>query len=182
MLAAAPAATADPVTYKAPRHGPSPHDTVSAVVGGGRVALVYGRPRTADPKTGEERTVWGGKLVPVGKIWRAGADEATLLITQKAMMLGEGASALKVPAGAHTLFVFPESADSLQLVVNDQIGQWGLQYDGAKDLGRVPLQKDPLSPPLHQFTMAVEKTGAKTGVIRLLWEDAAFSAPFTVAE
>jgi len=60
----------------------SPHETISMVIDGNRVTIVYGRPYTKDPKTGESRKIWGG-LVPYGKIWRTGADEATLLITQK---------------------------------------------------------------------------------------------------
>ena len=33
--------------------GASPHETTSAVVDGNRVTVVYGRPYTKDPKTGE---------------------------------------------------------------------------------------------------------------------------------
>src|SRR6059058_6038080 len=66
----------------------SPHETVSAVVDGNRVTVVYGRPYTKDPKTGEPRKIWGG-LVPFGKVWRTGADEATLLITQQDLQIGE---------------------------------------------------------------------------------------------
>ncbi len=60
----------------------SPHETISAVIDGNRVTIVYGRPYTKNPRSGEVRKIWGG-LVPYGKVWRTGADEATLLITQK---------------------------------------------------------------------------------------------------
>src|SRR5258707_3715896 len=102
----------------------SPHETVSTVIDGNRVTIVYGRPYTKDPKTGENRKIWG-KLVPYGKVWRAGADEATLLITQKAIVLGK----TPIPAGAYTLFAVPAEDGSAKLIVNKQIGQWGLQYD-----------------------------------------------------
>lgn len=172
-------ASADTVTFKAPRPRISPHETTSAVVGNDRVVLVYGRPRTADPKTGEMRTIWGG-LVPFGQVWRTGADEATLLITGKTLTLGQGAATLTVPAGAYTLYTLPTSADQAMLIVNKEIGQWGTQYDQGEDLGRVPMQKDTVQPALHQFTMAVAKTGPSSGVIKLLWEDVQFSVPFTV--
>src|SRR5208337_4736929 len=77
----------------------SPHDTISAVADGNRVTVVYGRPYTKDPKTSEARKIWGG-LVTYGKVWRTGADEATLLITQKAIELG----GVTIPAGAYTLW------------------------------------------------------------------------------
>src|SRR5271168_2452727 len=66
----------------------SPHETTSAVIDGDRVTIVYGRPYTKDHKTGEMRKIWGG-LVPYGEVWRTGADEATLLITQKPILFGD---------------------------------------------------------------------------------------------
>src|SRR5271170_7293354 len=80
----------------------SPHETTSAVIDGNRVTIVYGRPYTKDHKTGEMRKIWGG-LVPYGEVWRTGADEATLLITQKPILFGDKV----VPAGAYTIFTLP---------------------------------------------------------------------------
>jgi len=54
----------------------SPHETISSTIDGDKVTIVYGRPYSKDPKTGEVRKIWG-KLVPFGKVWRTGADEAT---------------------------------------------------------------------------------------------------------
>ncbi len=65
----------------------SPHETVSKVIDGNRVMVVYGRPYTKDPKSGQNRKIWG-ELVPYGEVWRTGADEATLLITQKPIVMG----------------------------------------------------------------------------------------------
>ncbi len=154
----------------------SPHETISKVVDGNRITVIYGRPYTKDPKTGAPRVIWGG-LVPYGKVWRTGADEATTLITQQPITLG-GA---KVPAGAYTLFTIPE-ADGGKLVINKQVGQWGLQYDEKEDLARVELKREPLDPPLHEFTMAVEKNPAGGGLLKLMWEDAQYTVPFTVAK
>src|SRR5690242_794256 len=99
----------------------SPHETVSAVIDGTRVTVTYGRPYTKDPKTGEARKIWGG-LVPFGKVWRTGADEATTLIAQKPITIGGTA----VPAGAYTLFTLPAEDGSAKLIVNKQVGQWGI--------------------------------------------------------
>ena len=152
----------------------SPHETISAVIEGNRVTVVYGRPYTKDPKTGEPRKVWGG-LVPNGKVWRTGSDEATLLITQKPIVLG----GTPIPAGAYTLFTWPEESGA-KLIVNKQLGQWGLQYDEKQDLARVDLKKEALEKPLDQFTMAVEKNPSGGGVLKLSWENTQYSVPFTV--
>src|SRR5487761_2722053 len=82
----------------------SPHETVSAVIDGCRVTVIYGRPYTKDPRSGEARKIWGG-LVPYGKVWRTGADEATTLITQKPLVFGE----TTIPAGAYTLYMLPQA-------------------------------------------------------------------------
>src|SRR4051812_20466704 len=90
-----------------PKARTSPHETTGAVIDGNRVTVVYGRPYTKDPKSGEPRKIWGG-LVPFGKIWRTGADEATLLITQKPIAFGE----TTIPAGAYTLWTLPNEDGS----------------------------------------------------------------------
>lgn len=153
----------------------SPHETISKVVDGDRITVVYGRPYSRDPKSGEIRKIWGS-LVPFGKVWRTGADEATLLITQKPVVLGGTA----IPAGAYTLFTLPQADGSAQLIVNRQLGQWGLQYDGKQDLARIDLKKQAADAPADQFTIAIEKGPEAGGVIKLIWEDTQYSVPFTV--
>ena len=153
----------------------SPHETISSVIDGNRVTIVYGRPYTKNPRTGEERKIWGG-LVPYGKVWRTGADEATTLITQKPIMLGETA----VPAGTYTLYTLPAEDGSAKLIINRQVGQWGTQYNEKEDLARVDLKKETLDKPVDQFTMAIEKNSAGGGVLKMSWENTAYSIPFTV--
>ena len=153
----------------------SPHETVSAVIDGNRVTVVYGRPYTKDPKTGENRKIWG-KLVPYGKVWRTGADEATLLITQKAIVLGK----TTIPAGAYTVYTLPAEDGSAKLIINKQIGQWGTEYDEKQDLARIDLKKDPLGTPVDQLTIAIEKNSSSGGTLKMMWENTQFSAPITV--
>jgi hypothetical protein len=155
--------------------GVSPHETTSKVIDGNRVTIVYGRPFTRNPRTGEVRKIWGG-LVPYGKVWRTGADEATLLITQKPIVMG-GAT---IPAGAYTLFTLPQEDGTAKLIINKQLGQWGLQYDEQQDLARVDLKKEALDKPVDQFTMSVGKSSSGGGELKLMWEDTQFSVPFTV--
>jgi hypothetical protein len=149
----------------------SPHETVSAVSGGNRVTLVYGRPYTKDPHSGEARKIWGG-LVPSGQVWRTGADEATLFITQKAIVLG----GTPIPAGAYTLYTLPAEDGSAKLIVNKQIGQWGTQYDEKQDLARVDLKKETLDKPVDQFTMEVTRNGE----LKMMWESTGYSVAYTV--
>jgi hypothetical protein len=153
----------------------SPHETISAVVDGNRVTIVYGRPYAKSPRTGEVRKIWG-TLVPYGKVWRTGADEATLLITQKPIEIG----GTEVPAGAYTLFTLPAEDGTAKLIISKQLGQWGLQYDPKQDLARVDLKKDAAEPAADQFTMSVGRNQGGGGIIKMTWENTQYSVPFTV--
>lgn len=165
---------ATPLAADQPRA--SPHETISRIVDGNRITIVYGRPYSKDPNTGAIRKIWGG-LVPYGKIWRTGSDEATLLITQQPLDLGGAV----IPAGAYSLYTQPEADGSAKLIVNRQLGQWGLQYDAKQDLARIELKKVSLSPALDQFTIAIDKNESGTGgSLHLGWETTQFRVPFTV--
>ena len=153
----------------------SPPDVTGAVIGGNRVTVYYGRPYTKDPKTGAPRKIWGG-LVPFGKVWRTGANEATMLVTQQPIDLG----GTTVPAGAVTLFTLPNEDGTAKLVISKQVGQWGTQYDEKQDLARVDLKKDTLENAVDQFTMSVEKAPDGNGVLKLMWENTQYSVPFSV--
>jgi hypothetical protein len=156
----------------------SPHETVSKVIDENRITIVYGRPYTKDPTSGQDRKIWGD-LVPYGEVWRTGADEATLLITQKPIVM----AGTTIPAGAYTLWTLPNQDGAAKLIINKQIGQWGVgpgSYDEKQDLVRVDLKKEELDTPADQFTMAVSKDPSGGGVLSMMWEKTAFSVPFTV--
>ncbi len=147
----------------------SPHETVTATIDGSEVTIVYGRPYTKDPKSGAARKIWG-ELVPFSKVWRAGADEATLLTTKQAFDIG----GTTVPAGTYSLFMLPEE-NGAKLIINKQTGQWGTKYDEAQDLVRIDMKKEAAEKPVDQFTIAIEKNPAGGGTLKMTWENAQYS-------
>ncbi len=156
-------------------HAASPHITINAVVDGNSITLSYGSPFTKDPRSGEPRKVWG-QLVPYDKVWRTGADEATVLTTKQPLVMGD----TTIPAGTYTLWTLPAADGSAKLVVNKQTGQWGTEYDEGQDLARIDLKKSALDCPLDHFVMAVERVKGGGGVLKLSWENLEYSMPFTV--
>jgi hypothetical protein len=144
----------------------SPHETVNASVGDAKITIVYGRPYSKDPKSGEKRKIWG-TLVPYNKVWRMGADEATILTTDKDISIG----GTPIKAGNYSLYLWPTEAGA-KLIVNKQTGQWGTKYDEKQDLVRIDLKKQPAEKPVDQFTIAIDN-----GVLKLMWEDTQYSAP-----
>jgi hypothetical protein len=167
------AAYASPAMAQRPRV--SPHETISSVIDGNRVTVVYGRPYSKSPRGEEIRKIWG-ELVPYGRVWRMGADEATLFITQQPLDMG----GTEIPAGAYTLFLQPEEDGSAKLIVNKQLGQWGVQYDEKQDLARIDIKREALDPAVDQFTMSVDGADGGGGVLRMKWEGAQYAAPFKV--
>lgn len=182
LLVAAMCASALPLAAQQKRAastgGNSPHETTSTVIGdrrtGCRVTITYGRPFTKDPRSGEDRKIWGG-LVPYGKAWRLGADEATTLITQQPLAFGD----TTIPAGAYTLYLVPDETGASKLAFSSKLGGWGIPVDESHDVARIELKKETLEKAVDQFTISLGKdeTG---GVIKLSWETTQFSAPFTV--
>jgi hypothetical protein len=152
----------------------SPHETITAKIDGADISITYGRPYAKDPKSGAVRKIWGG-LVPYGKEWRAGADEATTLDTKSDLMFG----ATVVPAGKYTLYMVPNEKGPSKLAFGKKTGGWGIPVDTKNDLTQVDLKMEPLDPPTDQFTMAIVPA-TKGGVIKLMWEKTQFSTPFSV--
>jgi hypothetical protein len=145
----------------------SPHETTTATVDGAKISITYGRPYLKGRKVGAE-------LAPYGKVWRTGADEATTLVTDKALMFG----ATHVQPGTYTIYTLPGEKE-WQLIVNKQTGQWGTEYDQKQDLGRIPMKVGKTGAPVEQLTVDVADTPAG-GEIRLSWENTLATAPFTV--
>ena len=138
----------------------SPHETIDATIGGKKVSITYGRPSL------KGRKAVGGELVPFGKVWRTGADEATMLTTDGDLMIGS----LHVPAGSYALFTLP-SETGWKLIVNKTSKQWGaFSYKEADDLGRVDMKVGKTTAAVEQFTISL--TG---GVLKMEWENTSAS-------
>ena len=104
----------------------SKNGKVEGTVDGVAVTVEYGRPKVKD------RTVWDA-LVPYGKVWRTGADEATTItLGQDAMIQGQ-----KLAAGTYSLFTIPGETE-WTVIFNSVAEQWGAySYDESKDVLRV---------------------------------------------
>jgi hypothetical protein len=145
----------------------SPHEEVSATVGGKKITIAYGRPH----KKG--RDIFGG-LVPWGQVWRTGADEATTLTTDGDVTIGD----LKVPKGSYALFTVPGQKE-WQLIVNKNPKQWGaFKYDAKDDLGKTTMKVAAAPAPLEEFTISIEPAGKKA-TLKMGWDKTVASVGIT---
>ena len=137
---------------------------------GGMVVIDYGRPMVRD------RTVWGGLLIPFDSIWRAGANDATHMFITRTMTIGT----MTLPPAMYTLWVQHTKSGTF-LIINNQIGQWGTQYEASHDVGRVAMQMAPAPSAVEEFTITVKASGATRGSIEMAWGPMVASVLFTVS-
>ena len=111
---------------------PSPGVTTTQEIGIGKVTVAYHRPAV------KGRTIWGD-LVPLGKVWRLGANDATTLeLSHDAKING-----VAVPAGKYALFAIPNE-NEWTLIVNKKHKQWGAYfYKPEEDLVRFTVKPEP---------------------------------------
>ena len=110
------------------------------------------------------RKIFGG-LVPYGQVWRTGANDATTLVTDTNVRIGDK----DVPAGSYTLFTIP-NADKWTLIISKKTGEWGIPYPGqGEDFVRVDMRASQLSSPVENFTIGFDQTGS-TCAMHVDWE------------
>jgi hypothetical protein len=139
---------------------PSPPAKAECKLPGGKsVTVDYSSPRA------KGRKIFGG-LVPYDKVWRAGANEATTLVTDSDLDVG----GTTVPAGSYTIFAIP-NPDKWTLVISKKTGEWGTAYPGpSNDLARIDMKASKLSSPLENFTIAFDQSGTAC-TMHMDWEN-----------
>jgi hypothetical protein len=149
----------------------SPHESVSASVDGSDLTITYGRPSMRG------RTIFGA-LVPYGRVWCPGADEATTLESTRTLRVGD----LTVPPGSHTIWVLP-THEMWTLIISKEPNGFHTNYNSTADLGRITFEKRALDTPVEQLTFAIKKNDAGPGgSIIMTWETTEASVPFTVMQ
>lgn len=150
----------------APRVATSPRAAEEIAVGTGKLRVEYGRPFV------RRRKVFGG-LVPWGKVWRTGANEATTLTTDVDVTLGGTA----LPKGTYTLYTLPGEKEWL-LIVSRQTGQWGTEYDPRLDFTRIPMKSISRPDHLEAMTISFLPEDAFRGTLRISWEKRTLAVPY----
>lgn len=131
----------------------SKNGRAEGVAGGAAVVVEYGRPKVGG------RAIWG-ELVPYGKVWRAGADEATTVRFDRDVLV-EGKP---LAAGTYALFTIPTEA-RWTVIFNRTAQQWGAyDYKEADDVLRVEV-----TPRAHEHVEELDFAIADDAIL-LRWE------------
>src|SRR4029450_2763597 len=143
MLAAAVSVAAQKTTEVHPGRGGSPHVRSEWTIDGANISVEYGRPSLKGRPEAD--------LMPVGQPWRTGADEATVLKTDKPLKFGP----LSLQPGTYTLNTQPGEKD-WQLIVGKlgKPGQWGIPYNAALEIRRAPMSAQTNNAPPEQLQIS----------------------------
>ncbi|HLI86120.1 MAG TPA: DUF2911 domain-containing protein [Bryobacteraceae bacterium] len=151
----------------------SPPEQTTVTINGKKISIRYSAPSVRG------RKIFGpGGLIshdPTYPVWRAGANDATAFHTDADLTIGS----LHVPKGDYTLWVQPDPNQWI-LILNQQTGQWGLEYHKDRDLGRVPMQTTKPPKPIETLKIALSASGGNQGKLEIAWDNYDASVPFTV--
>ena len=152
----------------------SPEADVNFNSGDLSVNIFYNRPS----KRGRE--IFGG-LVPYGKVWRTGANEATVFETNKDLII----NGKTLKSGKYSLWALP-NPQSWTIIFNSEYGQWGINFNGEanrdskNDVVTVDAPVLIQDKEFEQFTISVEKAGEELELI-FIWDKTLVAVPFTIA-
>jgi hypothetical protein len=168
VMTAAASLSAQKTTPVHPGKGGSPHVRTEWTIDGASLSIEYGQPSL------KGRT--DATLMPNGQPWRVGADEATVLKTDKPLKFGT----LTLEPGTYTLNAEP-GEKQWQLIVGklSKPGQWGVPYNASLEIGRAPMSVTAAKSPVEQLKISIDDT-AKGGTLKVEWGSQVASIPFTV--
>jgi hypothetical protein len=131
------------------------------------VKITYSRPQL------KGRTI--SELVPSGKVWRTGANEAAEITFYKDMKLGDS----KIKAGTYTVHSIPEK-DSFTVIINKDLNIWGsYYYKPENDVARLSVPITEGAEALEAFSMVFTKSDNGV-VLNLGWDKLRVGIPFTL--
>lgn len=117
------------------------------------------------------RKIWGG-LVPLDKVWRAGANKNTTVTFSMPVVIGE----TQVPAGSYGFFTIP-GGSSWTLILSKVNDLWGSdEYKEGNDLVRVTVKPQAI-PARERLAYLVSNFTNDTASIDLEWEKVRVSLP-----
>lgn len=138
---------------------PSPVQHLKQDFGMGSIELIYSRPGA------KGRRVFGD-LVPNGKLWRTGANEATRIIFTDAVEIG----GKKIDSGTYVLYSIP-TEESWEIILNRGLNNWGIEgYKESEDIVRFRITPVKTKTPVETFTMQFTNMKPESCDLEIAWE------------
>lgn len=146
----------------------SPTQTIKQNFALSSVELSYSRPGI------KGRTVFGD-LVPYGKVWRTGANNATTLTFGEEVMIG----GKKIPAGKYGLLSIPDKDNWTLIISKDANVTSPADYKLENDIVRVNAKPMAMKEKMETFTMQFANVKSNSCELHIMWENTAVSLPIS---
>jgi len=139
---------------------PSPTQTIKQNFSIGSIELYYSRP-------GKKGRKIMGDLVPFGKVWRTGANNATTLTFSDDVTIG----GVDIKAGKYGLLTIPDAAKWTIIITKDVNVSSPAAYKAENDLVR--LQADVVKTPftVENFTINFANITGSSCTVEMMWEN-----------
>ena len=146
----------------------SPKAVAQATQNGITMKVLYCQP------TKKDRTIFGS-VVKYNKIWRTGANAATVIeLAQDVRVNGN-----RLAKGRYSLYTIPTPTD-WTVIINRRTGQWGMSYKEAADVMRLTAPTRTYSPPAEQFFISFEPQPGGLNML-LTWDETQVIVPIQKA-
>ncbi|MDQ3668140.1 MAG: DUF2911 domain-containing protein [Acidobacteriota bacterium] len=178
---------------QAPLRLPRPSQKASAMqtVGVTDITITYSRPGV------KGRKIWGdapagaapgtatlddararakdAPLVPFGRVWRTGANEATMFEVSDGVLI----NGQPLAAGRYSLHTIPARDGEWTIIFNSDAGQWGsFTYDEKKDVLRVKAKPQMVADNQEWLMFNLDPITENSAQVNIRWEKV--NVPFTV--
>ena len=147
---------------------PSPAQTIKQDFGLSDIELSYSRPGVKDRKI-------FGDLVPYGKVWRTGANNATTINFGDEVTIG----GKKVPAGKYGLLTIPGEDEWTMIISKQTDVSSPAAYKESEDVVRVKAKPAKVGMKAETFTMQFANVQAESVELHMRWDDLLVSLPIT---
>ena len=147
---------------------PSPPQTIKQTFGLSTIELSYSRPSVKGRKI-------FGELVPFGKVWRTGANNATTIRFGDEVTIG----GKKIPPGQYGLLTIPgESAWTF--IISHQVDVTNPStYKEDQDIVRVSSKSETLPIAMENFSILFDHISDTTCYLEMVWDHTAVGFPIT---
>jgi hypothetical protein len=148
---------------------PSPTQTIKQNFGLASIELSYSRPGM------KGRKIYGD-LVPFGKVWRTGANQASTLTFAEEVTIG----GVKIKAGKYGLLSIPEKK-SWTLIISKQTDVTSpAAYKQDQDVVRVEAKTMDMDMTMETFTMQFANIKSNSCELHIMWDQTAVALPISV--
>jgi hypothetical protein len=153
----------------------SPQESAVFTDGQTKIEVFYSRPSV------KGRLIFGHEsdsaLVPYGKKWRTGANEATEIEFTVPVTVGE----VEIPAGTYSIYTIPGETEWI-VAINSNTDYWGINpfgetFDESKDIVRAKAEVSQAKEQQELFLISFDKV--KDGVVSMnfIWDQTVASLP-----